>query len=104
MAKAVQITIVVAEDHHLVRKGLKSLLASEPSFDLVGEAGDGLEAVQITEKLKPDVLLLDLPMPRMHGLDVIRRIRSSTPTHVVVCTMHSDDPYVAEARRAGASG
>jgi DNA-binding NarL/FixJ family response regulator len=104
MAKELKIKIVIAEDHHLVRKGLKSLLASEASFELVGEAGDGLEALQITEKLKPDVLLLDLAMPRMHGLEVIRRVRSATTTNVVVCSMHSDEPYVAEALRAGASG
>jgi DNA-binding NarL/FixJ family response regulator len=106
MAKVLQskITIVLAEDHHLVRKGLKSLLAREEQFDLVGEAGDGLEALQMTEKLKPDVLLLDLAMPRMHGLEVIRRVRSTTATHVVVCSMHSDEPYVAEALRAGAAG
>ena len=102
MAKQLQIRIVLAEDHHLVRKGLKSLLAKERDFDVVGEASDGLEALQMTEKLKPDVLLLDLAMPRMHGLEVIRRVRVSTPTHVVVCSMHSDEPYVAEALRAGA--
>lgn len=104
MAKGLLVKIVLAEDHHLVRKGLKSLLESESSFQLVGEAGDGLEALQMTEKLKPDVLVLDLAMPRMHGLEVIRRVRTATPTHVVVCSMHSDEPYVAEALRAGASG
>jgi DNA-binding NarL/FixJ family response regulator len=104
MAKGLTIKIIVAEDHHLVRKGLKSLLQNEKTFELVGEAGDGLEALEMTEKLKPDVLLLDLAMPRMHGLEVIRRVRSSTPTQVVVCSMHSDEPYVAEALRAGAAG
>jgi DNA-binding NarL/FixJ family response regulator len=103
MAKQAQIRIVLAEDHHLVRKGLKSLLTHENDFNVVGEAGDGLEALQITEKLKPDVLLLDLVMPRMHGLEVIRRVRASTPTHVVVCSMHSDEPYISEALRAGAT-
>ena len=104
MAKTLQIKLIIAEDHHLVRKGLKSLLTNEENFDLVGEAGDGLEALQLTEKLRPDVLLLDLAMPRMHGLEVIRRVRSSTSTNVVVCSMHADEPYVAEALRAGASG
>jgi DNA-binding NarL/FixJ family response regulator len=98
--------IVVAEDHNLVRKGLTSLLEREPSLQLVGEAADGLEAVQMTEKLRPDVLLLDLGLPRMHGLEVIRRVRSAdkTPTQVIVVSMHSDEPYVAEALRAGAAG
>ena len=104
MAKGLRIKIVLADDHHLVRKGLKSLLTGEQTFDLVGEAGDGLEAVQMTEKLKPDVLMLDLAMPRMHGLEVIRRVRGSTRTNVVVCSMHSDEPYVAEALRDGAAG
>lgn len=104
MARELKIRIVIAEDHHLVRKGLKSLLANESGFELVGEAGDGLEAVELTEKLKPNVLLLDLAMPRMHGLEVIRRVRTCTATNVVVCSMHSDEPYVAEALRAGASG
>ncbi len=94
----------MAEDHHLVRKGLRCLLAHEGTFNLVGEAGDGLEALQMTEQLKPDVLLLDLAMPRMHGLEVIRRVRNGTSTQVVVCSMYSDEPYVAEALRAGASG
>lgn len=104
MARELKTRIVIADDHHLVRKGLKSLLTSESAFELVGEAGDGLEAVELTEKLKPNVLLLDLAMPRMHGLEVIRRVRSSTRTQVVVCSMHCDEPYVAEALRAGAAG
>jgi len=104
MAHALQIRIVLADDHYLVRKGLKSLLANEKGFELVGEAGNGLEASQLTEKLKPDVLVLDLAMPRMHGLEVIRRVRTSTDTNVVVCSMHSDEPYVADALRAGACG
>lgn len=99
------VRIIVADDHNLVRKGLTSMLEREPNLQLVGEAADGLEALQLTEKLNPDVLLLDLGMPRMHGLEVIRRVRSGAKkTSVIVVSMHSDEPYVAEALRAGASG
>jgi DNA-binding NarL/FixJ family response regulator len=99
------VKVIIAEDHNLVRKGLSALLANESNVQLVGEAADGLEAVQLTEKLKPDVLLLDLGLPRMHGLEVIRRVRDGQQkTQVIVVSMHSDEPYVAEALRAGASG
>ncbi len=98
------IRIVLAEDHHLVRKGLVALLQCVPGLELVGEASDGLEAIELTERLKPDILLLDLTMPRMHGSEVIRRVRGSTKTNVVVVSMHSDPAYVAEALRAGAKG
>jgi len=98
------ITIILAEDHHLVRKGLKSLLALESGLKLVGEAADGLEAVELVEKFHPDILLLDLMIPRLHGLEVIRRVRRDTKTAVIVVTMHSDEPYVMEALKAGAAG
>ena len=104
MAKFATIKLILAEDHHLVRKALKSLLEKELSFELVGEAGEGLEALEMTGKLKPDILLLDLSMPNMHGLEVIRRVRASTRTKVIVVSMHSEEPYVTEALRAGAAG
>jgi DNA-binding NarL/FixJ family response regulator len=98
------VRIIIADDHNLVRKGLSALLSNDRSIELVGEAADGLEAIQLTEKLKPDVLLLDLGMPRVHGLEVIRRVREAQKTQVIVVSMHSDEPYVAEALRAGATG
>jgi DNA-binding NarL/FixJ family response regulator len=97
------IRIALAEDHKLVREGLKALLKSEPSFELVGEAGDGLQALEIVEKTHPDVLLLDLRLPRVHGLDVLRQLRDKKGTHVVVVSMHSDEPYVVQALRNGVS-
>lgn len=98
------VKIIVADDHKLVRKGITALLANDKDLKLVGEAADGLEAVELTEKLKPDLLLLDLGLPRIHGLEVVRRVRANQKTQVIVVSMHSDEPYVAEALRAGASG
>jgi two-component system, NarL family, response regulator NreC len=103
-ATACTIRIALAEDHKLVREGLRALLKSEPCFELVGEASDGLQAVEIVEKLKPDVLLLDLRIPRLHGIEVLRQLRDQQHTKVVVVSMHSDEPYVIEALKNGVSG
>ncbi len=98
-------TLVLAEDHHIVRQGLKALLAEEHSFKLLGEAGDGLEALELVARCKPNVLVLDLMIPRLHGLEVIRRVHADHPaTRVIVLSMHSDEPYVVEALRSGALG
>jgi len=99
------ITIILAEDHHIVRQGLKALLSAEKDFRLVGEAADGLEAMTLVERNKPNVLVLDLMIPRLHGLEVVRRVRTEHPTtHTLVLSMHSDEPYVVEALRSGALG
>ena len=99
------ITLVLAEDHHLVRQGLKLLLEAEKTFQLVGEAGDGLEAVRLVEKHRPNILVLDLMIPRLHGLEVTRVVRRDHPeTKVIILSMHADEPYVMEALRNGASG
>jgi DNA-binding NarL/FixJ family response regulator len=98
------IRVALAEDHHLVREGLKALLKAEPCLDLVGEASDGLQALAIVEKEKPDVLLLDLRIPRLHGIEVMRQLRDQKHTRVVVVSMHSDEPYVIEALKSGVSG
>jgi len=96
--------LAIAEDHELVREGLKALLKDDPSFELVAEAKDGLQAVELVKKRKPDVLLLDLRIPRLHGLEVLRQVQDAQRTHVVIVTMHSDEPYIIEAFRSGASG
>lgn len=99
------ITIVLAEDHHIVREGLKALLTGVKDFRLVGEAGDGMEAVALVGRLKPKVLVLDLMIPRLHGLEVIRRLHAEqSATRVLVLSMHSDEPYVVEALHSGALG
>lgn len=98
-------TIVLAEDHHIVRQGLRLLLEAEVTFRLVGEAADGLEAVRLVEQFKPNVLVTDLMIPRLHGLEVTRQVRREHPgTKVIILSMHADEPYVMEALRNGASG
>ncbi|HYE30093.1 MAG TPA: response regulator transcription factor [Methylomirabilota bacterium] len=96
--------LIIAEDHLLVRKALQRLLSDQPSFQLVGEAADGFEAIEMTTKLKPHVLLLDLSLPKVHGLEVIRRVREDSKTPILVLSMHSDEPYVLEALKSGAAG
>ena len=99
------ITIILAEDHHVVRQGFKALLEAQSDFRLIGEAADGLTAVELVEKHHPNILVLDLMIPRLHGLEVIRRVHKSAPhTRVIVLSMHPDEPYVMEALRNGASG
>jgi two-component system response regulator NreC len=98
-------TIVLADDHRIVRQGLRALLKAEPDFHLVGETGDGLEAVQLVEQLRPDVLVLDLMMPSLNGLEVTRQVSERSPhTRVVILSMHADEAYVLEALRNGAAG
>lgn len=96
-------TAIIADDHEIVRRGLRGILESERSCEVVAEAADGLAAAQLVEKHKPHVLILDLNMPRLHGIEVLRQTRTSSPhTRVIVLSMHHDEPYVIEALRAGA--
>jgi DNA-binding NarL/FixJ family response regulator len=96
-------TIVLADDHQVVRHGLRVLLEAEPDFSVVGEASDGLEALDMLERLQPNVLVLDLMMPGMNGLEVARQTNKTSPrTSVVVLSMHTNEAYVIEALRAGA--
>ena len=96
--------ILLADDHHLVRQGLKALLDGEPHFRLVGEAGDGIEALKLAERLKPDVLITDLVMPGLNGLEVARQVTKNIPkTRVVILSMYDNNAYVFEALRNSAS-
>lgn len=101
---SLRIRVVIADDHVLVREGLKLMLKAEPSVEVVGEATDGIETVEVVKRLKPDLLLLDLRIPRLHGLEVLRQVRGTKGLRVLVVTMHSDEPYVVEALKNGASG
>ena len=97
------ITAIIADDHEIVRRGLRGILENEGACHVVAEAADGLTAAQLVEKHKPSVLVLDLNMPRLHGLEVLRQVRTSSPhTRVIVLSMHNDEPYVIEALRTGA--
>lgn len=97
-------TIVLADDHQLVRQGLRALLEGESDFRVIGEAGDGLEAVRLVERLNPNVLVLDLMMPGINGLEVTRQIKkNSFQTSIVILSMYADEAYVLEALGNGAS-
>jgi DNA-binding NarL/FixJ family response regulator len=99
------ITIVIAEDHHVVRQGLRLILELERDFSLVGEAADGLEAVKMVERYKPDVLLLDLVLPKLHGLEVTRQVKKAKfQTKIIILSMYLDEPYLLGAMRNGADG
>jgi two-component system, NarL family, response regulator NreC len=98
------ITVVLADDHQVVRQGLKALLEGEPDLRVVGEAGDGLQAIRRVELLSPRVLVLDLMMPGLNGLDVVRQLRKGSPhTQVVILSMYANEAYVLEALSNGAS-
>src|SRR3712207_5732096 len=97
-------TIVLADDHHLVRHGLRALLEDEADFRIVAETGHGQEAAQLVERLQPDVLVLDLMLPDLNGLEVTRQVSLRAPrTRVVILSMHANEAYVLEALRAGAA-
>jgi two-component system, NarL family, response regulator NreC len=97
-------TIVLADDHRVVRQGLRAVLEAETRFCVVGEAGDGLEVVRLVERLQPDVLVLDMMMPGLNGLEVTRQVKKRAPkTRVVILSMHKDESYVLEALKNGAS-
>ena len=96
-------TIVLADDHVVVRQGLKALLEAEAGLRVVGEAADGMEAVHMVERLSPDVLVTDLMMPSLNGLEVTRQTRKRSPqTRIVILSMYSNEAYVVEALRGGA--
>lgn len=95
---------MLADDHPIVREGVRRLLADRRDLKVVGEEGDGLRVVELVERLQPDVLVLDLMLPRLSGLEVLRRVSQVSPgTRVVVLSMHSSAAYVVEALRAGAA-
>jgi len=99
------ITVVLADDHLIFREGLRALLSAEPDLRIVGEAGDGLEAVQLVERLQPDVLVLDLMMPGLNGDEVARQVSQHVhKTRIVVLSMHTSEAYVLKALRSGAVG
>ena len=100
-----KIRIVLADDHELVRSGLVKLLEAYKDLVIVGEAGDGLEAIEKTKKLNPDVLVIDLSMPELSGLEATKVVRKECPqVAVLVLTMHQNEQYVYQIFKAGAGG
>jgi len=101
----VAISIILADDHPVVRRGLQALLERERDFSVVGVAADGLEAVRLTENLKPDVLVLDVMMPGLGGLEALRILRErSVQTRIVILSMHRSSAFVVQALQNGAVG
>ena len=99
------IRVLLAEDQALVREGLRMMLAAEPDIEVVGEAGDGKQALELIRRLGPDVVLMDVRMPELNGIDATRRLtESGSAVRVLVLTTFGLDEYVYEAMRAGASG
>ena len=99
------IRVLIADDHAVLRAGLRMLLDAEADIEVIGEAGDGAEALAKIQKLAPDVALLDITMPGMGGLEALRKIHEgSTHTRVLILTMHDDEGYLRDALRAGAAG
>jgi DNA-binding NarL/FixJ family response regulator len=99
------ITIVLTDDHKIVRQGLRAILEDEKDFIIIGEAYDGQEALALVDALKPDILVLDLSLPVLSGLEVIRQLyHNHSRTHIVVLSMYSKGAYVYEALRYGAKG
>jgi DNA-binding NarL/FixJ family response regulator len=98
-------TLVLVDDHHIVRQGIRSLLETESGFLVVGEASTGLEATPLIAKLRPNVVVLDLMMPGMSGLEAMLLIKKSSPeTKIIALSMHRDLPYVLRALHNGAAG
>jgi DNA-binding NarL/FixJ family response regulator len=97
------IKLVIVDDHAVVRQGMKSLLEAESDFQVLGEAGDGFEAIRLVEKLKPDVLLLDLMLDGLNGIEVTRQVSKISPrTKVVIFSVYGNEHYAMDAMRAGA--
>jgi DNA-binding NarL/FixJ family response regulator len=100
-----RITVLLAEDHTVVRQGFRKILELEDDFEVVGEAEDGRQAVAMVKKLRPAVVLMDIAMPQLNGLEAARKILKAVPgTRILILTAHSDDAYVKNATESGAVG
>lgn len=100
-----KIRVILADDHGIVRQGFRLLLSRHPDIEVVGEASNGREAVDLCLSVKPDVAIIDVAMPEMNGVEAARQIRQNTPaTNVLILTMHKDAIYLRESLRAGAKG
>jgi two-component system response regulator NreC len=99
------VRILIAEDHAIVREGIRMILATQPDFEVIGEAADGAEALVLVDDLHPDVVVMDISMPGMNGVDATRAIRKTHPeVHVLILTMHEEESFVFQLLQLGASG
>src|SRR5215813_12999890 len=99
------IRVLLADDHTLIRAGLRMVVTAQSDLSVIGEANDGREALAMADKLKPDVVVMDIGMPSLNGIEACRQIHNSLPqTQVVMLSMHSDEGYVLRALKAGARG
>lgn len=99
------ISIVIADDHSILRQGLKALLDAEKDLKVIGEAANGVQALEICEKLHPNILVLDISMPGLGGLEVTKQLKEHSPqTRILILSMHADETYVMESLRNGADG
>ena len=97
--------VLIVEDHTILREGLRSLLSSHQDLEVVGEAENGLEAIRIAEKLLPNLILMDLSMPRMGGIEAVREIKKRQPkTKILILTVNDSEEYILAALKAGADG
>ncbi|MDQ7849574.1 MAG: response regulator transcription factor [Armatimonadota bacterium] len=100
-----KIRVVIADDHAVVREGVKMILSREPDIEIVGEAGNGREALDLVAKTRPHVVVMDISMPEMGGVEATRRVKEAYPkVNVLALTMHEDESYVFQLLKAGASG
>ena len=100
-----KIRILLADDHAVVRQGFKMILSAQPDMEIVGEAANGREAIELAEQFKPDVVVMDVAMPELNGIEATRRLLGALPhTRVIALSMHKDSVYVREILRAGARG
>lgn len=100
-----RIRLILADDHGMVRKGIREYLETDPRMEIVGEATDGEQALEMARTLLPDVVLLDVQMPRLNGIETARRIRAEKlPCAILMVSAYDDDPYVMSALQAGANG
>lgn len=99
------VRIIIVDDHPILLQGIRKLLEAEPGYQVVGEASDGIEGVELIKRLKPDIAITDITLPGMNGLDIARSVASTSPrTRVILLTMHKESPYVIEALNTGVHG
>jgi DNA-binding NarL/FixJ family response regulator len=99
------VRIIIVDDHPILLQGIRKLLEAEPGYQVVGEASDGIEGVELIKRLKPDIAITDITLPGMNGLDIARSVASASPrTRIILLTMHKESPYVIEALNTGVHG